>query len=61
MKILAYLLIAIGATTALLGLVTSFIPFVGITLMAVGGFTVWCGQLLKRKARQMDVDRLLGG
>lgn len=61
MTALAYTIMVFGALIALLGLFSAFIPIVGVPMMAVGGFIVWCGQLLRKKAREHAVNRQLGG
>lgn len=57
----AYAVMGLGAIIALIGLLLAFLPIVGVPLMAIGGFIVWLGQLLRQKAREQAVNRQLGG
>lgn len=57
----AYAVMGLGALIAIFGLFLSLIPIVGLPLMVIGGFVVWIGQLLRRKAREQAVNRQLGG
>lgn len=57
----AYAVMGCRALLAPLGFFLIFIPLIGVPLIAVGGFILWCGQLLRHKARELAVNRQLGG
>lgn len=61
MTAIAYAVMVVGAIIALIGIFLMVFPLAGIPVAAFGGFIVWCGQLLRKKAREQAVNRQLGG
>lgn len=61
MLAIAYGVMVLGALLTLLGVMLMVFPIAGVPLMAIGGFIVWAGQLLRRKAREQSINRQMGG